>query len=343
VFQCVIQVTFIRSWFFNRFLHYRVQDPQNHFLEQIRFNIDNIQKWFILLSLQDNNFKARKNMKNVERNQPQPENTFIDRRSPIPFYIQLKETIREKIENGNWQPGDQIPGEVELGEMFNISRTVIRQALQELTYEGLINREKGRGTFVAKPKINESLVQSLTGFHQDMSNRGMVPRSQVLKQVVVPATLKIADFLKLDVGTLVIEVQRLRFVANDPIVLVTTFLPYALCPKLIHADLSFQSLYDFIENECGILISRGRRTIEAVLANENEAHMLNVEKGAPLMLLNSISYLADGTPIEYYHAVHRGDRSRFEVELVRVRERGKSLESLGLTEEDLPASNDALI
>jgi GntR family transcriptional regulator len=283
------------------------------------------------------------NMNNYDRHLPNQSNTPIDRQSPIPFYIQLKETIREKIEKGDWRPGDQIPGEAELGEMFDISRTVIRQALQELTYEGLINREKGRGTFVAKPKINESLVQSLTGFHQDMANRGMAPRSQVLKQALVPATSKIAGFLKLEPGTPVIEVQRLRFIANEPIVLVTTYLPYSLCPKLIHADLTSQSLYDFIENECGILISRGRRTIEAVLASENEAQMLKVEKGAPLMLLNSISYLSDGTPIEYYHAVHRGDRSRFEVELVRLRDRGKSLESMGLNEENLPASNDTVI
>lgn len=282
-------------------------------------------------------------MNSLERQFSRQVNIPIDRQSPIPFYIQLKETIREKIEKGEWKPGDQIPGEAELGEMFDISRTVIRQALQELTYEGLINREKGRGTFVAKPKINESLVQSLTGFHQDMSNRGMAPRSQVLKQELVPASPKIAGFLKLEPGTPVIEIQRLRFIANEPIVLVTTYLPYARCQNLIHADLSFQSLYDFIENECGILISRGRRTIEAVLASEYEAQMLKIEKGAPLMLLNSISYLADGTPIEYYHAVHRGDRSRFEVELVRVRERGKSLESLGLRDEDLPSSNAAVL
>jgi GntR family transcriptional regulator len=282
-------------------------------------------------------------MSSVERQFPRQGNAPIDRQSPIPFYIQLKEVIREKIERGEWKPGDQIPGETELGEMFDVSRTVIRQALQELTYAGLINREKGRGTFVAKPKINESLVQSLTGFHQDMANRGMSPRSQVLKQVLVPAPTKIAGFLKVEVGTPIIEIQRLRFIANEPIVLVTTYLPYSACPKLIHADLTSQSMYDFIENECGIFISRGRRTIEAVLANEVEAQMLNVEKGAPLMLLNSISYLSDGTPIEYYHAVHRGDRSRFEVELVRVREHGKTIESLGLDEEDLPVSNDAVI
>jgi GntR family transcriptional regulator len=282
-------------------------------------------------------------MNSLDRYQSNERKITIDRHSPIPFYIQLKETIREKIEKGEWKPGDQIPGEIELGGMFDISRTVIRQALQELTYEGLIYREKGRGTFVAKPKISESLVQSLTGFHQDMTSRGLSPRSKVLKQEMIPASSKVAKFLKLDEGTPVIEINRLRYVGNDPISLVTTYLPYSLCPKLLDANLSNNSLYEFIENECGILISRGRRTIEAVLANENEAMMLNVEKGSPLMLLNSISYLADGTPIEYFHAVHRGDRSRFEVELIRVRDHGKSLETMVFDDENIPSSNDMTI
>jgi GntR family transcriptional regulator len=113
-------------------------------------------------------------------------------------------------------------------------------------------------------------------------------------------------------------------VNGEPIVLVTTYLPYIICPGLLEADLRQQSLYKFIEAECGLFIVRGRRTIEAVPANEYEAQLLQVEKGAPLILLDSVSYLEDGTPAEYYHAVHRGDRSRFEVELVRRKDIGKS-------------------
>lgn len=248
----------------------------------------------------------------------------IDRNSPVPYYIQLKDTIREKIERGEWKPGDQIPSEPELCETFDVSRTVIRQALKDLEYGGLIIREKGKGTFVAEPKISESLVQKLTGFYQDMEERGHRPVSKVLKQEVVPANRKVASFLALEEGALVIEIQRVRYVQNDPIVLVTTYLPYNSCSKLLQADLTLQSLYRFIEKECGLMIARGHRFIEAVAANEVEANYLGVEQGTPLILLDSVSYLADGTPIEYYHAVHRGDRSRFEVTLVPVRELGNA-------------------
>ena len=246
--------------------------------------------------------------------------TAVDHTSPVPYYAQVKEALRGRIERGDWKPGDQLPGEPELCTMFDVSRTVIRQALTELMYEGLIVRAKGKGTFIAEPKISENLAQKLTGFYQDMADRGHPPVSRILKQEVTPANAKVASFLQLEPDTATIEIERLRFVKDEPIVLVTTYLPYARCPELLKADLTRQSLYAVIEQHCGLVITRGHRTLEAVAANQRESELLQIEIGAPLMLLDSVSYLEDGSPIEYYHALHRGDRSRFEAELIRVRE-----------------------
>ena len=247
----------------------------------------------------------------------------IDRNSFIPFYIQVIDSLTEYIESNNLLPGHQLPGEADLCRAFDVSRTVIRQALQELEYKGLIFREKGRGTFVAKPKIHEGLFQELTGFYQDMVAKGHLPRSDVLKQEQVSANQKIADYLNLETGTPVIQIDRLRYVNHEPIVLVTTYLPFQLCPDLTDVDLTNQSLYAYLENEHGLFIARGKRFLEAVVANQLEAELLKVDIGSPLILLNSVSYLPDGTPIEYFHALHRGDRSRFETELVRVHEPGE--------------------
>jgi GntR family transcriptional regulator len=120
----------------------------------------------------------------------------------------------------------------------------------------------------------------------------------------------------------VIEIERVRSVLNEPIVLVTTYLPYDLCPALLQEDLTNQSLYRLLESKYNLRIERGRRTIEAVAANDREAQLLKVRKNAPLVLLDSVSYLGDGRPIEYFHALHRGDRARFEVEPVRLRPGG---------------------
>ncbi len=241
----------------------------------------------------------------------------INFESHIPYYIQLMDILREKVQQAEWRPGDQIPGEQDLCERYQVSRTVVRQALRELEYEGVITRQKGKGTFISLPKISEGLVQKLTGFYQDMVERGLKPGSQVLHQEVTPSNEKVARFLNIEPGEKVIDIQRLRFINDEPIQLVTTYIPYAMCPSLATADLSNQSLYAFLDKECGIYITKGHRFIEAVLANDHEAELLGIERGAPLLMLDSVSYSEDGQPIEYYHALHRGDRSRFEVELVR--------------------------
>lgn len=265
----------------------------------------------------------------------------VDRDSRIPYYAQIIESIQERIENGDWQPGYQLPGESELCLMFNVSRTVIRQALGELVYEGLITRMKGKGTFVAEPKIGESLVQKLTGFYHDMAERGYEQVTEVLEQDVIPASPKVASYLHLREGEQVHRFTRKRSVLGEPIVLVTTYLPYQLCQGLENEDFTTQSLYETLEHKYGFTIVSGKRTVEAVPANEYEAQVLEIEKGAPLILLDSISYLGDGTPIEYYHALHRGDRTRFEVELVRYEERGTNRKPLGRAED--PPQGSAFI
>ena len=240
--------------------------------------------------------------------------------SHIPYYIQLMDILREKIQQKDWAPGAQIPGEKDLCEHYQVSRTVVRQALRELEFEGVIHRQKGKGTFISPPKISEGLVQKLTGFYQDMIERGLKPGTRVLHQNVIPATEKIARFLNISPGEPVTDIQRLRFIDDEPIQLVTTYIPYNICPNLATVDLTDRSLYEYLEKECGIFIARGWRYIEASLANESEAELLGIDRGAPLLMLDSISFSENGMPIEYYHALHRGDRSRFEVELLRVRE-----------------------
>lgn len=244
----------------------------------------------------------------------------IDFQSHIPYYLQLIEILKEKAQSGAWISGDRIPGEQDLCEMYGVSRTVVRQALRELELDGVITRRKGKGTFISSPKINEGLVQKLTGFYEDMVERGMKPTTKVLHRNVARASEKVARCLDIAPGEEVIDLLRLRSVNDQPIQLVTSYIPMEICPALATVDLTNQSLYQFMERECGIFIAKGRRTVEAVPANGSEAALLGVERGAPLLMLDSISYDEAGRVIEYYHALHRGDRSRFEVELLRVRE-----------------------
>lgn len=263
----------------------------------------------------------------------------IDFASHTPFYLQLQVLLREQIAAGVWQPGDQLPGEHALCSAYGLSRSVVRQALSELQAEGLIVRWRGKGAFVVEPKIVESLAQKLTGFHQDMREQGRRPISTVLAQAVLAAPAGIARHLGLATGTPIVHLERLRFVDGEPIVLVSSYLPEALCPGLDRVDFREQSLYAYLRAAYGLQIARGRRTIEAVAADGRTASLLQVAEGAPLLQLDSVSYQEDGVPVEYFRALHRGDRSQFEVELVRISEQGPLRRTLGSTAQNLPPSN----
>ncbi|MBA2667391.1 MAG: GntR family transcriptional regulator [Trueperaceae bacterium] len=243
----------------------------------------------------------------------------IDRDSPMPYYHQLKELVRDEIVSGRWTPGTRIPSELELCALFDVSRTVVRQALGELENERLLLRRKGLGTFVAEPKIRGQLVQTLTGFHDDMTEQGRTPHTVVLNHAVVRAPSAVAAQLEIPVGTDVVRIERLRSVDHDPqpIVLVTTWIPLALCPPLAHADLGDRSLYAYLAETGGLHIAYGRRTLEAIAAAKTDVALLGVEEGDPLLFLRSVTFLANGLAVEYYEAKHRGDRTVLEVDLVR--------------------------
>lgn len=241
----------------------------------------------------------------------------IDRRSPVPFYHQLKLLIVEHIRAEGLRPGDRVPGEFDLCEHYEVSRTVVRQALAELEVEGVVERVKGRGTFVAVPKVTEGLAQHLTGLFEDMHARGHHLRSVVRRMVVEPSPAQVALELSIPEGSPVLMIERLRFVGDEPWVLATTYLAAGLEDELRRADLENGSLYDVLENRLGIKLVSGRRTIEAVAATRALAQALSIGVGSPVLLLRSTSLGQDQRPVEHFIAYHRGDRSRFEVRLTR--------------------------
>ena len=247
----------------------------------------------------------------------------INFNSPIPYYVQLIDDLRNKIERGVWKPGDKLPGEHGLCETYGVSRSVVRQALRELELEGLIYRRKARGSFVAEAKISEKSAQQLSGFYQEIVERGQTLRSQVLKLGVESAGGKVAEYLEIDIGSNVIELQRLLSVNGEPLILESVYLSCELCPGLEHLNMTDVSLQTILKDQFSIISERGWRIFEAVVADEREAKLLQIDVGAPLLLFNSVTYRADGTAIEYSHAVHRGDRSRFKVDLIRVQKKLK--------------------
>lgn len=253
---------------------------------------------------------------NSEQAEAPPERT-IDRSSPVPFYHQLKDILREQVTSGVLQPGDQLDGEHVLGRRYGVSRPVVRQALAGLHRENVLDRVRGRGTFVAMPRTSQSLVRDVHGLYDDVRAMGRTLRSQVRQLVVEAADAEISERLGVPADAPVVLLERLRFVDGEPWVFTISHVPFALAPDLTRHDFANQSLYHVLQDTYHLEILSSDRIVEAQRADAELARDLQIPSGDPVLKLTSVSYGADDTPIETFVAYHRADRSRFAVSLKR--------------------------
>lgn len=237
----------------------------------------------------------------------------IHRALAVPYYAQLADILRRHISEGDLGPGAALPSEGELCATYGLSRTVVRQALEELVAEGMVVKERGRGTFVAKPKIADIVVQELRGFMDEMSERGHIVGTTVLSQSIIPAVPLVAAELGVAPHEDVVHIARIRHVNDEPIVKVDSWLPARRFPGLVDADLERNSLYDVLRTRYGVEANGGRRRIEATVANRALADVLGVEIGSPMLHLVATTLDRDGTPFESFSAFYRGDRTNFEI------------------------------
>lgn len=245
------------------------------------------------------------------------ESSVLNKNIPIPLYYQLKTILLEYIKEHHTDTENPIPTEVEISEHFGISRPTVRQAINELVVEGYLYRIKAKGTFISKPKIKQDFLLVLDSFNKEMHKKGLIPSTKILNIEVIKCDEKVGNALKIQAGSDVIQLSRLRYANDEPIVFVVTYLPYDRCPSIMTKNLEKESMYEILENDCGLLISGVTRTLEAILAGEFEAKLLEIEKGAPIQYFESVAYLSDNTPIEYSLAKYRGDRNKFTFDLKR--------------------------
>ncbi len=241
------------------------------------------------------------------------ERAKLNKSIPVPLYYQLKEMILEALKDGTYQPDDMLPTEKELGDMFDISRTTVRQAVTELVQEGWLYRVKSKGTFVKQPKIRQDFIARIIPFHEEMLLSGKKPETEVLEFKKTAASDVVADALGLAVSDEVIYLHRRRFADGEPIVTVETWLPCPACAFLLEHDLTKESMYEVMSVHEETKIFSARRQVEAVEATAADARYLGIKKGKPVQLFRTYGRNARQEPIEYSVARYRADRNSFEV------------------------------
>ncbi len=244
----------------------------------------------------------------------------LDKRAPVPLYHQLKNLLMDRIREGYWKPGEQLPTEDQLVTQLGVSKTTVRQALRDLTEAGLVRREQGRGTFVANSKI-EFGPRQLTSFSEEMRDLQMQAESRVLEMQTVPALPEIAAKLEIEPGAEVFLLRRLRMAGGEPMGLQTAHIAARLVPGIMGVDFERTSLYETLDQRYGLIPDHASQKHFAVAVDGNEAALLKVAVGAPALGGERVTYLHGGEPLELTYSVIRGDRYQIQLNLVRAPER----------------------
>ncbi|MCW3815064.1 GntR family transcriptional regulator [Micromonospora sp. DR5-3] len=228
-----------------------------------------------------------------------------------PLWMQLMRELRGQIEAGEIAPDQPLPSEAELTDLYGVSRTVVREALRELVQQRMIYKVKGRGAFVAPRKTELRFVGSVSGSADDLRESGRRVTTHTIGQSLGAADQREADLLQIPAGEPVVRMRRLRRVDGQPWLLVDTALPARLVPGLERAVLENQSLYDVLRRRYGLEPVGADRWIEAVFPEPEDASLLEVTTSTPLLGIESVAWLRDGTRFEAYYALHRSDQTRF--------------------------------
>lgn len=233
----------------------------------------------------------------------------LDKNGFIPLYYQIQRALMEKIQSGVLTVGDPLASEEELSRTYQVSRMTARQALHGLKANGYAFSEKGRGTFVTRPKLEKNIMH-LQGFTEDMRQRGMKASSKLLEQSVITGNDELSEKLKLTPADQIMRLRRLRLADGIPMAIEESHVPLRQFPGLEHIDFGRNSLYATLRERYGVRIGYADETIEALPATREESEMLTIPSRASILSISRIILTAQETPIEAACSRYRGDRYR---------------------------------
>jgi GntR family transcriptional regulator len=228
----------------------------------------------------------------------------LDKTSYVPLYRQLVDVFVRKIDSGELRPGDRLPSEREMAESMKVSRITARQALDTLEQLGLVYREQGRGTFAAEPRLHH--VEGFSSFSEYVIKRGRQPSSRIIKQELIDADQSLQNLLKLQPDEQVLHLVRIRLADDTPLALQSACLPQHICPGLENGNLASRSLFEMLREEFAVYPTWTEPEICAGAASETEAELLELEPGAPVLVVSALTYTETFEIIEQVRTVYRG-------------------------------------
>lgn len=236
---------------------------------------------------------------------------------PDPLWSRAMADIEEQIRSGALEPGTRLAPERDLCQQMGVSRVTLRKALGALVERGYLRASHGRGWFVAGPAPRGEWPNALESFTETARRMGLRATSRVTWSGVVPASLDVAETLRVAPGTPLFDVERVRLLDDVPIALDRTTLPHALVPGIEDADLATASLYALL-SEHGVEPVRAESTIEARAADAGLAQLLGIAEGAPVLVLDQVAVDGAGRPLLASVVRYSGERYRLRTVFART-------------------------
>jgi GntR family transcriptional regulator len=247
-------------------------------------------------------------------------NTVINKRSPLPAYNQLINVIYSKIKHRDFLPNEKLPSEAEFCKIYNISRTTVREALRRLSRDGLLYTIKGKGTYVAEPKMDQIMI-NIPNFHEDMAKRGLKPDVKVLDVKLIKATPLVSEKLMVPLNERVFRIKRLFLAEYKPYILEKKFIVYKYCKILNSYDqedimsITDQPVFDVLAGKCHICNEYANVSIEATTIRPYEVEYLEIPAGTVAFYVDLVAYKKDDKPCGWIASVYRGDLYRFKTKI----------------------------
>ncbi len=239
----------------------------------------------------------------------------LDKGIKIPLYLQLYDIVHDEIMKGIWKPGDLLPSESEFAEHYDVSKITVRQVFDMLAHEGLLRRQRGKGTFVTQPDLAGN-IGYVYDFSLEMQSLGLKPATRVLSTHFAFGSHDSALMLQIQDGSEIACIERLRLADNSPISIEETYLVHSLCPGIFDGhDYSKESITKVLADQYGIRLVKAKQIVRAIAATPQIAHLLETYANAPILYVERVALSNKNVPIAYVRIYYRPDRYELQSEL----------------------------
>jgi GntR family transcriptional regulator len=238
----------------------------------------------------------------------------IDKDNPLPLYHQIKQELKKKIKNNKYDIGKPIPSETELMAKYKVSRMTIRLAIEELEREGYVKKVQGKGTFVRRKKVTQEL-NVITSWTETMKAQGKEPVTMAMVTKELDAPPDLAQEMKIEAGTKLYYIERLRYADGEPVCIGKVYVVAKYAPGLLEQPGIKDSIYKVLESKYNVELATASEVVEAYAADPDQAEMLNIDVGYPMLSVTRLSFDPLGNTIELSQVSTRADRYAYRVTL----------------------------